>query len=102
MKLSEFAVRRPVFTAKIFVAISILDLVSLRLLPVELFPKMEIPTMALITSYPGASAEGIETKVANPGDREEILERLQAGEQVGVVGQQTRQHGSRMNVEVGE
>lgn len=102
MKLSEFGVSRPFFTAKIFVAISILDLMSLRLLPVELYPQMEIPTMAPITSYPGASAEDIETKVPNPSDREEILERLQAGEQVGVVGQQARQHGSPMNVEVGE
>jgi len=102
MKLSELAFRRPVFTAKSFVAISILDLVALKLLPIDPLPKMEIPTMAPITSYPGASAEDVEAKLTNPSDQEEILERLQAGEQVGVVGQQTRQHGSRMNVEVGE
>ncbi len=63
MKLPEFGVRRPIFTTMIFVAIVILGLVALRLLPIDLFPKMELPTMAVITSYPGASAEDIETKV---------------------------------------
>lgn len=63
MKLPEFGVRRPVFTAMIFVSILMLGLVALRLLPIDLFPKMELPTMAVITSYPGASAEDIETKV---------------------------------------
>lgn len=80
MKLPEFGVRRPIFTAIIFVSILILGLVALRLLSIDLFPKMELPTMAVITSYPGASAEDIEAKVTDLRDRVEILEGLQAGE----------------------
>lgn len=42
---------------------SLLGLVSLRMLPVDLLPKMEPPAISVITNYPGASAEDVEDKV---------------------------------------
>ena len=63
MKLPEFSVNRPVFTIMIFAGILLLGIVSLILLPIDLMPKIEMPTMSVITTYPGASAEDVETKV---------------------------------------
>lgn len=63
MKLTELSVRRPVTTLMAFLAVSLLGLVSLRMLPVDLLPKMEPPAISVITNYPGASAEDVEDKV---------------------------------------
>ncbi|MDW7679553.1 MAG: efflux RND transporter permease subunit, partial [bacterium] len=63
MKLPEFSVNRPVFTLMIFAGILLSGIVSLILLPIDLMPKIEMPTMSVITTYPGASAEDVETKV---------------------------------------
>ena len=63
MKLPEFGVKRPVFTTMIFAGIVILGLAALIMLPIDLLPKIELPTMSVITFYRGASAEDIETKV---------------------------------------
>lgn len=42
---------------------SLLGLISLRMLPVDLLPKMKPPAVSVITNYPGASAEDVEDKV---------------------------------------
>jgi len=63
MKLPEFGVRRPVFTTMIFLGLVVLGVASLVQLPVDLLPKIELPTMTIVTIYPGASPEDIETKV---------------------------------------
>lgn len=55
--------RRPVTTFMAFLAMSLLGLASLKLLPVDLLPKMEPPAITVITPYPGASAEDVEDKV---------------------------------------
>jgi hydrophobic/amphiphilic exporter-1 (mainly G- bacteria), HAE1 family len=63
MILSEVSVRRPVLVSVIFFAITVFGAVSLFLLPIDLFPKIEPPVMSVITTYPGASAEEVEQKV---------------------------------------
>ena len=63
MKLPEFGVRRPVFTTMIFLGLVVLGVASLVQLPIDLLPKIELPTMTVVTIYPGASPEDIETKV---------------------------------------
>ncbi|MDD4019305.1 MAG: efflux RND transporter permease subunit, partial [Kiritimatiellae bacterium] len=63
MLLPELGVRRPVFTLMIFIAILVLGGVSLKRLPVDLFPEIEIPSVTVITQWPGASVEDVEGRV---------------------------------------
>ncbi|HDP75279.1 MAG TPA: efflux RND transporter permease subunit [Bacteroidales bacterium] len=64
MKLPQVAVKRPVFTAMLFVAILLFGVVSLIRLPLDIMPEMELPTLTVITVYPGASADEVEEQVS--------------------------------------
>lgn len=66
MSLYSTAVRKPVSTALIFVAIIIFGLFSLTRLSVDLFPDIETNTVMVMTSYAGASASDIEMNVTRP------------------------------------
>lgn len=63
MKLPEIGVKRPVTTAMIFIAILLLGVVSLKMLPLDLMPEIEAPSVTVITVYPGASANEVEEQV---------------------------------------
>ena len=63
MLLPEMGVRRPIFTLMVFIAILVLGGVSLKRLPVDLFPEIEIPSVTVITQWPGASVEDVEGRV---------------------------------------
>lgn len=63
MSIYETAVKKPITTALVFVAIAIIGLFSLTRLNVELMPDTDTTDIMVITSYPGASAEDIETNV---------------------------------------
>jgi len=66
MSLYSSAVKKPVTTALIFVGIAIIGLFSYTRLSVDLFPKIEINALTVITAYAGASASDIETNVTRP------------------------------------
>ncbi|MFA5641375.1 MAG: efflux RND transporter permease subunit [Bacteroidales bacterium] len=66
MKLPEIGVKRPVATAMLFLAIILLGVVSLTMLPLDLMPEMEFPSVTVITIYPGASANEVEEQVTKP------------------------------------
>ncbi|MDD4799737.1 MAG: efflux RND transporter permease subunit [Proteiniphilum sp.] len=66
MKLPEIGVKRPVATAMLFIAILLLGIVSLKMLPLDLMPEMEFPSITVITVYPGASANEVEEQVTKP------------------------------------
>lgn len=63
MKLPEIGVKRPVFTTMIFIATLVFGLYSIRLIPIDLLPKIEAPILTVLTTYPGSSADDIEVKV---------------------------------------
>ncbi len=63
MKLPDFAVRRFVTVIMVFMAVLILGIASLVNLPIDLLPEIEIPAISIVTVYPGASAEDVESKV---------------------------------------
>ena len=56
MSIYETAVRKPITTALIYVAIAVLGLFALSRLSIELMPKTETTSVMVVTSYPGASA----------------------------------------------
>lgn len=66
MSLYESAVKKPVMTSLVFVAIVILGLFSLNKLPIDLLPNIETNTIMVMTTYQGASAADVETNVTRP------------------------------------
>jgi len=63
MNLPEFSVGRPVTTLMIFFAILVVGGFCITQLPIDLFPEMDLPAISVLTRYPGAGAEDVETKV---------------------------------------
>ncbi len=63
MSLYSTAVKKPISTALVFVAVMVIGLFSLTRLSIDLFPEIETNTIMVLTAYPGASASDIETNV---------------------------------------
>ena len=63
MNLPEFAVRRPITVFMLFIAVVLFGLLALMRLPVDLMPSFEFPMVSVVTLYPGAASEDIETNV---------------------------------------
>ncbi|MDR1402344.1 MAG: efflux RND transporter permease subunit [Tannerellaceae bacterium] len=66
MSLYASAIKKPVTTALIFVAVVIMGLFSLTRLSVDLLPEIESNMILVMTAYPGASAADIETNLSKP------------------------------------
>src|SRR5690606_15197699 len=64
--LSEVCVRRPVFATVLSLVVILIGLVSYTRLQVREYPKIDEPTVTVTTTYPGASAEIIESQVSKP------------------------------------
>lgn len=66
MILSDVAVRRPVFTTMVMTALIVFGWVSLNRLGVDLFPRVDLPVITIITFLPGADPETMESRVTDP------------------------------------
>lgn len=66
MNLSDVAIRRPVFTAMLSLAILVFGLLSLQRLPTDLYPPVDFPIVLVQAIYPGAPPEDIERDVTRP------------------------------------
>ena len=66
--LRTTAVRRPVTTLMVFLALAACGVLAWRRLPVELLPRFESPQLYVFAFLPGASPEAIE---------EDVLRRLE-------------------------
>src|SRR6478752_1694656 len=65
MFLSDFAIRRPVSTVVIIIALMCLGLLALKKLRVNQIPDVDQPVMVVTIPYPGASPETVEREVVN-------------------------------------
>jgi HAE1 family hydrophobic/amphiphilic exporter-1 len=63
MSLVDLCVRRPVFATMLVVSLVVLGLASYRDLGLDIFPKVDIPTVTITTRLPGASPEEVESQV---------------------------------------
>ena len=63
MKIYETAVRKPISTALIFIAVIVFGLFSVGKLGIDQYPEIEVPYISVITMYPGGNAEDIETNI---------------------------------------
>jgi HAE1 family hydrophobic/amphiphilic exporter-1 len=70
MNFSKIAVRRPVSTLMIALAIVILGVVSLNSLTLELMPDFELPFAGVITVYPGGAPSDVEKLITEPIEKE--------------------------------
>jgi HAE1 family hydrophobic/amphiphilic exporter-1 len=66
MWLTRTSILRPVTITMVVVAILVLGFVSLGKLPVDLYPKMDIPWVTVVAVYPGTSPQEIETLITKP------------------------------------
>ncbi len=63
MSLVDICVRRPVFATMLIVSLVVLGLASYRNLGLDLFPKVDLPTVTITTRLEGASPEEIESQI---------------------------------------
>lgn len=90
MSLAKFSVERPVAVTMRIAALVLLGTVCLTKLPVDLLPKVSIPTVAVVTNWPNVAPEDMETQVTRP--IEEAVSQVQnvySVQSVSVVGQST-------------
>ena len=66
MTLSSVAIKRPVFTVMVTVAMLVLGLVGFQRLGSDLFPDVSFPAVVVTIPYPGASPAEVETLVSKP------------------------------------
>jgi len=64
-KLAEICVRRPVFATMLILSLTVVGIFSLSTLGVDLFPKIDLPTITVTVVNPGASPREIETEVTD-------------------------------------
>jgi HAE1 family hydrophobic/amphiphilic exporter-1 len=61
--LAEICIRRPVFAVMLVLALVVAGFAAYLQLGVDRFPKMDLPTVVVLTTYPGAAAEEMESEV---------------------------------------
>ncbi|HQE82020.1 MAG TPA: efflux RND transporter permease subunit [Candidatus Hydrogenedentes bacterium] len=64
MSLSGFSIRRPVAMSCLFIGLTLLGFNAYRKMGLELMPKIDLPYITIVTVYPGATPEEIETDIA--------------------------------------
>lgn len=64
-KLAEICVRRPVFATMLILSITVVGAFSFRSLGVDLFPKIDLPTITVTILNPGASPQEVETEITD-------------------------------------
>ncbi len=66
MTISEFSIRRPVFTVMITLVVIVIGVVALSRLPVDLMPEITYPTVNVNCSYENTGPEEIEELITRP------------------------------------
>ena len=66
MKLAEVCVKRPVFATMLILTFVVLGVFSYTQLGIDQFPKVDLPTVTVQTTLPGASPEEIESQITKP------------------------------------
>ncbi|MBO6163668.1 MAG: efflux RND transporter permease subunit, partial [Lachnospiraceae bacterium] len=64
--MSKYSVKRPFTVLVGIIMVLVLGYVSFTSLTTDLLPEMSLPYVVVITSYPGASPERVESAVTEP------------------------------------
>src|SRR5678815_2380062 len=87
-KLAEICIRRPVFAAMIILSLVVVGAASYFKLGVDRFPSIDLPTVTVRMSLPGASPEEAESSLARP--IEDAVNTVEGIEQLRSVSSQGR------------
>jgi HAE1 family hydrophobic/amphiphilic exporter-1/multidrug efflux pump len=66
MNFSNFFIKRPIFATVIAIILTIIGVMSMRVLPIEQYPSIVPPTVSVSAQFPGADAETVAQTVAAP------------------------------------
>ncbi|MGC8781997.1 MAG: efflux RND transporter permease subunit, partial [Anaerolineae bacterium] len=66
MRIWETSIRQPVFTTMLMVALVVVGVLAYTSMPLDFFPEVSYPAMAIITVYPGASPGEVQEQVTKP------------------------------------
>src|SRR3569833_136919 len=70
MNLSELCIRRPVLTTLLTASLIVFGIFGYRLLPVAALPAVDLQTIQITATFPGASPETMAASVASPIERQ--------------------------------
>ncbi len=70
MFLTRISISRPVFAAMMMIAIMVFGLSAWRSLPIDRYPNVDFPVVAVLVPYPGASPESVESDITKPVEDE--------------------------------
>jgi len=94
MKVSEIAIKRPVFAAVMSLSIMLLGYISFTRLPVREYPETDPPIVSVTTIYRGASPNVVETEITD------VLEdQFSTIESVKTITSSSREQGSVITIE---
>ncbi|HMZ78677.1 MAG TPA: efflux RND transporter permease subunit, partial [Acidobacteriota bacterium] len=63
-KLAEICIRRPVFATMLVTSLFVIGAFAYFRLGVDLFPKVDLPTVTITTRLDGASPEEVESQIS--------------------------------------
>ncbi len=66
MKLTDSAIRRPVTTFMVVVGLVVFGFIGISRMKVNFYPDVVLPTMVVVTMYPGAGPLEVESEVTDP------------------------------------
>ncbi|MDH5344340.1 MAG: efflux RND transporter permease subunit, partial [Gammaproteobacteria bacterium] len=66
MQISEISIRRPVLATVMNLVILLVGFIAYERLSVRLIPDVDVPIVTVLTVYPGANAQVIETQITQP------------------------------------
>src|SRR5438874_2436387 len=66
MSIARFSVARPVAVSMRIASLVLLGIICLMKLPIDLLPKVQLPTLAVVTQWPNVAPEEMETTITRP------------------------------------
>lgn len=66
MNFSDFFIKRPIFATVLAIILTLMGLLSMRVLPIEQYPSVVPPSVSVQAQFPGANAETVAQTVAAP------------------------------------
>ena len=95
MRISEAFVRRPVATIMLNTAFVVFGILGLMNLPVRELPDIDPSIVNVLTVYPGANAQVVETEVTEP-----LEEAVTSADSIKLITSESREEVSSITIEL--
>jgi multidrug efflux pump len=96
MFLSDISIKRPVLATVMSLLLVVFAIIAFERLPLREYPDIDPPVVSISTTYPGASAETVETRIT-----EVIEDRISGVEGIKFITSTSSDGRSRINIEFG-